>query len=157
MIEWMRNKAQSLKTNGTFNPYAQRVHDPLFQGQAFFDPHDLLQVKYEMLRRVQCEGWTVTQAAAAFGFSRPAFYQAQQALVQHGLPGLLPDKRGPKTGHKLTARVMAAVQAWLVEEPQLSSRTLAERLAQQFQLSVHPRSIERALQRHPQKRGRKTG
>jgi len=62
-------------------------------------------------------------------------------------------KRGPKRGHKLTPAVMAAIQGWLAEEPQLSSQTLAERLAQQLQVSVHPRSIERTLARRPQKGG----
>ena len=112
-----------------------------------------LQLKYEMLRRVQVEGWTVAQAAAAFGFSRLSFYHAQRAFEQHGLSGLVARKRGPKRGHKLTPTVMATIQGWLAEEPQLSSQTLAERLAQRLQVSVHPRSIERTLARRPQKGG----
>jgi transposase len=131
------------------------VHDVLFQAQPFFDPHDRLQVKYEMLRRVQVEGWSVAQAAAAFGFSRLSFYKVQRAFGQHGLSGLAPRKRGPKSGHKLTQAVMEAIQGWLAEEPELSSPALAQRLAQRFQLSVHPRSIERALSRWPQKGGLK--
>lgn len=146
-------KAQTLKANGTFYHHPQRVRDTLFQEQAFFDPHDQLQVKYEMLRRVQVEGWTVVQAAAVFGFSRLSFYHAQRAFEQHGLSGLVARKRGPKRGHKLTPAVMAAIQGWLAEEPQLSSQTLAERLAQRLQVSVHPRSIERTLARQPQKGG----
>jgi transposase len=146
-------KVQTLKANGTFNHHAQRVRDTLFQEQAFFDPHDQLQVKYEMLRRVQAEGWTVAQAAAVFGFSRLSFYNVQRAFEQHGLSGLVARKRGPKQGHKLTPAVMEAIQGWLAEEPQLSSQTLAERLAQRLQVSVHPRSIERTLARRPQKGG----
>ena len=146
-------KTQTLKANGTFNHHAQRVRDTLFQEQVFFDPHDQLQVKYEMLRRVQVEGWTVAQAAAVFGFSRLSFYHAQRAFEQHGLSGLVARKRGPKRGHKLTPAVMEAIQGWLAEEPQLSSQTVAERLAQRLRVSVHPRSIERSLAHRPQKGG----
>jgi transposase len=148
------DKSGWLEANGTLNPRARWVNDALFQTQPFFDPNDLLQVKYEMLRRTRLDGWSVTQAAAAFGFSRPTFYQAQQAFSQHGLAGLLADKRGPRTAHKLTAAVMASIQQWLSEEPRLSSRALAQRLATQSGVSVHPRSIERALQRQGLKKSR---
>jgi len=38
---------------------------------------DVVQVKYEMLRRVRVDQVPMARAARAFGFSRPAFYQAQ--------------------------------------------------------------------------------
>lgn len=152
MTAQMPSKLPWLKANGTLNPYAQRVNDTLFQTQPFFDPNDMLQVKYEMLRRVQSEGWSVAQAAASFGFSRPSFYKAQRAFSQYGLAGLLPNQRGPRAAHKLTTTVMAAIQRWLTEEPGLSSQRLAQRLAKRLQLSIHPRSIERALQRSSQKK-----
>jgi transposase len=146
-------KTQTLKANGTFNPHAQRVRDPLFQEQAFFDPHDRLQVKYEMLRRVRVDGWTVARAAAVFGFSRLSFYHIQRAFAHHGLSGLVGRQRGPKRGYKLTPAVIEAIQAWRAEEPPVSTQTLVERVAQRFQVSVHPRSIERTLARRPQKGG----
>ena len=66
------------------NPHLQTVTDPLFvSGNTFFDPRDLVQVKYEMLHRVQ-EGQSVTQAVSRFGFSRPTFYQARAALERGG-------------------------------------------------------------------------
>src|SRR5713101_1882440 len=61
----------------------------------FFDPHDLLQVKYEMLRRVRRDAVTVSQAARLFGFSRPSFYHARDAFTRGGLGALVPQKRGP--------------------------------------------------------------
>lgn len=151
MTDPAATKYQLLKANGTWNPHAQRIRDPLFQELPFFDAYDLLQVKYEMVRRVQVEAWSVTQAAAAFGLSRPAFYQAQHAFQQQGLSGLVPQRRGPKAGHKLTPEVLAFIQNLLAEEPTLSSTLLAQRLAQHLELSVHPRSIDRALQR-PEKK-----
>src|SRR5205809_6192547 len=89
-------KLQTLRQQACLNPRPDRVHDEFFHDSEFFDPHDLVQVKYEMLRRVQKDGNPVSQAAATFGFSRPSFYQAQAAFEQAGLAGLIPHKRGPK-------------------------------------------------------------
>jgi len=69
-------KLQTLQQQGTLNPRPKDVSDELFVQDGFFDPRDLVQVKYEMLRRVQADGKSVTDAAASFGFSRPSFYQA---------------------------------------------------------------------------------
>ena len=99
-------KLEALREVGSLNPRAQDVTDPLFANDSFFDPRDLVQVKYEMLRRVQSESQSVTSAAMAFGFSRPSFYQALSALEQGGLAALVPHKRGPKQAHKLTHEIM---------------------------------------------------
>jgi transposase len=108
---------------------------------------DLLQVKYEMLRQVDVDKQPVSQAAKEFGFSRPSFYQAQAAFQQAGLAGLLPHKRGPRSGHKLTGELMQFVTKLRSAEPELSAPQLAQRVAQRFGVSVHPRSIDRQLQR----------
>src|SRR5437879_12272680 len=102
-------KSLALRQQGCLNPHPQRVTDELFQTREFFDPRDLVQVKYEMLRRVETEGLPVNRSAAAFGFSRPSFYQAQASFQQGGLPALMPQKRGPKKAHKLTAEVLAFI------------------------------------------------
>src|SRR5215813_11589861 len=89
-------KLRTLQQHGTVNPRPKAVRDELFLQDEFFDPRDLVQVKYEMLRRVRTDGKSVTDAATNFGFSRPSFYQAQSAFEQDGLAGLVPRKRGPK-------------------------------------------------------------
>jgi len=141
------DKQQQLRTSGTLNRKPKRVTDPLFSEHAFFDPRDLVQVKYEMLRRVVHDGHSITEAAAAFGFSRPAFYKAKQALEECGLAGLVPAKTGPRGAHKLNHEVMAFVLAAREHEPELNSQDLVDRIATQFGLSVHSRSVERALTR----------
>lgn len=146
-------KREVLRQQGTLNPQAQDVTHPLFQQSAFFDPQDLLQVKYEMLRQVRTENQTVRQAALAFGFSRPSFYQAQTAFEQGGLPGLLPRKRGPRHAHKLTAAVMKFLAQARAAEPSLSTPELAQQVEKHFGVRVHPRSIERRLRR-PEKKPR---
>ena len=145
-------KLEALRQQGCLHPHPERVTDPLFAGSDFFDGRDLVQVKYEMLRRVQAEGQPVGQSAEAFGFSRPSFYQAQAALEREGLAGLVPKKKGPRRAHKLDPEVMAFLQEQLAAEPAVRSAQLAARLEERFQLKVHPRSIERALVRAKKKR-----
>jgi len=141
------DKQQALQQHGTLNSRPQDVRHPLFQGSDFFDSSDLLQVKYEMLRQVHVDKRTVSQTAKEFGFSRPSFYQAEFAFEQGGLSGLLPQKRGPRNGHKLTPEVMEFVAEQQAVEPSLSFAQLAELVRHNFHVKVHPRSIERQLLR----------
>jgi hypothetical protein len=139
-------KRQALQASGTFNPRHQRVRHPLFQDSDFFDPQDLLQLKYESLRAVQKERYSLARAASEFGLSRPTLYQAQAHFTAGGLAGLLPGKRGPRQAHKLTPAVLEYVQQLRTAEPQLPARQLARRLRQRFRLKVHPRTLEKALE-----------
>ena len=144
-------KVLALRQQGSLNSHPEQVTDELFLTNDFFDARDLVQVKYEMLRRVESEGQPISRAAAAFGFSRPSFYQAQVTFQQGGLPALMPHKRGPKEAHKLTADVLAFVRQMRQEDSSLRSADLAASVKERYGLSVHPRSIERALVRSPKK------
>ena len=144
-------KLQSLRQQGSLHSRPQSVRDELFASGDFFDPRDLVQVKYEMLRRVRKDGQPISEAAAKFGFSRPSFYQAQTAFEAGGLSGLVPHKRGPKEAHKLTAEVIEFVQHAVQQDPSLRSADLARRIKERFELVVHPRTIERGLFRHQKK------
>ena len=149
-------KAVSLRRHHTLHPRPQDVQDPAFtSGNPFFDSRDLVQVKYEMLRRVRQEGQSVSQSAAAFGFSRPSFYQTQAQFDQDGLHGLVRQQPGPKRAHKLSEPVVDLLEATLAEDTTLNSRRLSQRLWEQLGLRVHPRSVERALARRRRKRGLK--
>jgi transposase len=149
-------KLRSLREQGAVNPRPQAVTDDLFAASEFFDPRDLVQVKYEMLRRVEKDGQSVTEAAAKFGFSRPSFYQAQSTLAQRGLAGLIPLKRGPKQARKLSAAVVEFIQQARQDNPSLSARDLARRIQERFNVTVHPRTIERGLARDQKKRRKPT-
>jgi len=145
-------KEEALQEHGTLNPRPEEVGDPLFQEEAFFDPRDLLQVKYEMLRRVRVDKHAVSQAASAHGLSRPTFYQAQLAFEKEGLWGLLPEKRGPRGGHKLTEEVVEALRKQRELDETLSVKDLARIAEEHFGLKVHPRSIDRVLKAQKKKR-----
>ncbi len=153
-------KQATLRAQGVLNPRPAEVADELFEQSEFFDARDLVQVKYEMLRRVRVDGRSVTHATADFGFSRPSYYQAREAFERGGLAGLIPKKRGPKGGHKLTDTVLDFIEPILSEQPSPQWTALAERLEDRFGLRVHPRSVERALarrraERRQEKRGRR--
>ncbi len=144
-------KGDSLRRQGVLNPRPQKVTDPLFRRSEFFDPRDLVQVKYEMLRRVQVEGSPITEAVRAFGFSRPVFYQAQTLYHGAGLPGLVPQRPGPRHAHKLSDAIVDILLQHQLRDPMLRAAALADLLRTQFDLAVHPRSIERALERRRKK------
>ena len=145
-------KSRALQQQGGLHRHPEHVTDDLFVTHEFFDPRDRVQVKYEMLRRVQREGHAVSRSAAAFGFSRPAFYQAQAAFQEGGLPALLPQKRGPKAAHKLTDDVLAFVRQARQDNPSVRPAVLVSLVKERYGITVHPRSIERALTRRQKKR-----
>jgi transposase len=148
----MESKLEALKKRGAVNPHPQRVRDPLFEADDFFDARDLVQVRYEMLRRVEVEGHAVTEACAAFGVSRPVFYKARAALEQGGITGLVPNKRGPRQGHKLTPEVMDTVERALAQDRFLDAEALVKLVEERYGVRVHPRSIQRSLARRKKKR-----
>ena len=147
-----RQKRQTLRRHGTLNPHPEAVSHPLFHNSDFFDSDDLVQVKYEMLRQVHIDNGSISQSAHAFGFSRPSFYQAQAAFQEDGVFGLLPQKRGPQGGHKLTTEVMGFVAEQRSADSSLTPAQLAEAIQKRFRIQVHPRSIQRRLLQQKKRR-----
>src|SRR5688500_6268191 len=94
-----QKKIETLKSQGTLNPSPQKVLNPLFKDGGFFDPRDIVQVKYELLRCVQVEKDSITNAVKSFGFSRLSFYRIYDTFEKQGLYGFIPQKRGPQQAH----------------------------------------------------------
>jgi transposase len=140
-------KARELARSRTLNPRPQAVSDQAFASSGFFDARDLVQVKYEMVRRVEAEGLSVSAAALAFGFSRQSYYTAAAALADEGLAGLVAAKPGPRGAHKLTGEVLEHLAGLRAADPGLRPAELAAAVASRFGVRVHPRSVERALAR----------
>ena len=138
-------KSETLRQHSALNPRADGVKDDLFAEYEFFDTRDTVQVKYEMLRRVQKDGWPVSQSAKTFGFSRNAFYQAKMAFQQAGIFGLFRHRPGPRRAHKFSDEVMDFIKSALEENESLSTVDLRRLIKEQFGISVHRRSIERTL------------
>jgi len=146
-------KRRALAQNGTLNKNADKVINPSFRNMAFFDPDDLLQVKYEMLRCAQKDGVGVLKASEAFGFSRITFYKTEKAFKEHGLAGLLPKKKGPRRAHKITGEIMEFVGQLIEQKSGIKSDGIRQEIKDHFNLKVHKRSIERAIakgkKKHP--------
>ena len=140
-----RSKDALLPASRTLNPHPETVTDPAFTSGAFFDPADLVQVKYEMVRAVETGELGAGAAAAAFGLARQSYYNARKALAEHGLPGLIPARPGPKGAHKLTAAVVDFMEQGAAADPAPSPAQLAAAVADHFGVTVHKRSVERAL------------
>jgi transposase len=138
-------KTLVLKRTGTLNPRPDAVSDSLFKEHPFFDPKDLLQVRYEMLRRHRVESVSIVDVATTFGVSRPTVYQAQAAFQHGGLSALLPKARGPKEGHKLSTQVLEYVRTLRAAEPGLTTVACVQAVQDRFGITVHRRSLERGL------------
>lgn len=147
-----RGKVEELRQRGCLNPKPQAVEDELFVAGDFFDPRDALQVKYEMVRRVRVDGAKVSHAARSFGFSRPSVYQAMSAYEHGGVAALLPEKPGPRRAHKLSEDVVEHLRQVLADDAELGTSDLVAIARDRFGLSVHGRSVERALKRREKKR-----
>jgi transposase len=142
-----RSKTDILIEEGTFNPSPDKVRDPKFRGGEFFDPHDVVQVKYEMLRRVSIDKVSVTAASEDYGVSRPTYYQAKANFDMAGIAGLAPAKPGPRGPHKLDDEVLAFLQERVVPGEPVRARELAKLVRSELDIELHPRTIERIIKK----------
>lgn len=147
-------KEEALRAARALNPRPEAVRDAGFANSEFLDARDLVQVRYEMVRRVRIDGEPVSGAAGDFGFSRPSWYSAAAAIDEGGLPGLLRARPGPRRAHKLSEEVVAFLATTLEGDPGLRAGELARRVEESFGVRVHPRSIERALERSQRPKSR---
>jgi transposase len=138
-------KLAALAATGTLNHNPAAVVDPPFRSGGFFDPRDLLQLRYEMVRRHRVDAVPVAVTARLFGVSLPTAYQAHAAFEVAGLGGLLPKRRGPKQGHKLTPEILAYIERRRHERPDWRAGDLLTELQSSFGLTIHRRSVERVL------------
>jgi transposase len=145
-------KAAALRDQGALHPHPEAVKDEAFRSHEFFDPRDLVQVRYEMLRCHRVDGRPVTEVAGTFGVSRQAFYKMAWAFKTQGASGLLPRRRGPKRAHKCTDEILDFVQQWRSTQSAGVRQTVVQAVQSRFGVTINPRSIERALARRKKKR-----
>jgi transposase len=145
-------KIRALRSSGALNRHPEKVRHPLFREHDFFDPHDMVQVKYETVRAIELDSRPIAQAAQDFGLSRPTIYEARTNLRQAGLEGLVPQKRGPKRPRKLTPEVRRYLEELVDSEPDLKASVLVQRIRTRFSIVLHPRTVEKAVR----KKGRQT-
>lgn len=146
-------KAAALRAAGALHPHPERITDALFVRSPFFDRRDRVQVKYEMLRAHDVDGRRISEVARAFGTSRQALYAAAAAFRAQGIPGLLPRPRGPKRAHKCTGEILDFAEQWRAAEAP-EERSVVDAIRRRFGITIHPRSLQRALARRTKKGAR---
>jgi transposase len=138
-------KAEFLAERGALHPHPEQVRDALFRTGTFFDPRDLIQVRYEMVRRYRIDGHPAPQVARSFGVSRQSLHVLAGAVRELGLPGLFPHPRGPKAAHKCTDEVLAFARARRSESPGLTLDELLTAIREHLGIHLHRRTLERRL------------
>lgn len=135
-------KHDAMRGNGSFNHHAHTVSAKIFSDSSFFDKHDLMQVKYEMLRAVEKESHDVTSAAGTFGFSRVSFYQIKKEFEKNGVSGLMPRKRGPKGSRKLNLDDVEFAKGLVGK---CTKAQIVARLMEERGVVISKRTLERQL------------
>jgi transposase len=95
-----------------------------------------------MLRRHLADGRPVTEAAAAHGYSRAAFYLVLASFSQTGMAGLLDEPRGRRGPVKLRPEIVEFIRA-----AEAGPGVLAGQVEDRFGVRLHRRTIERARAR----------
>ena len=150
-----KDKTEYLKEGSTFNTNASGVKDELFMKNDFFDPRDIIQVKYEMLRKVNKENFSVKDAVNLFGMSRQYYYKLKYTFDHKGIGGLLPERRGPKGSFKVTDEITHFIEKTLKEDPTLNNKQIAQKIDAHFNVIIHPRTIERKRKGLKKSRGKR--
>ncbi|HYB37389.1 MAG TPA: helix-turn-helix domain-containing protein [Mycobacterium sp.] len=133
----------ALTAAGLLHANPNEVLAPLFIGESrFFLASDKVQVKYEMLRAHLVDGLPVSEAAAAHGYSRAAYYLVATAFDQSGMAGLLDERRGRRGPIKLRPEIVDFIRA-----DTGSGAQIAEQVAERFGVLLHRRTIERVRSR----------
>lgn len=145
MIDNYFSKIDHLKNENVFNANFKDVKDELFVNNDFFDPYDLIQVKYEMIRRVKQEGWTISKAAQTFGISRISFYKLLNIYNSQGLVGFFPKKRGPKKPHKINDNIALYINNYITNNEEHNAAEITNQIKTNFNITLHKRSIQRFL------------
>ncbi|MCX9080886.1 MAG: helix-turn-helix domain-containing protein [Candidatus Methanoperedens sp.] len=140
-----KEKERYLQDYGVLNPHPERIQDELFLANEFFDPRDLLQVRYEMLRRHQIDKVSVLDTAKQFGVSRVTYYQVAGLYDRFGLIGLVPQKPGPKSPTKCTEEIIEFVIQQRSQQSDIPWKDLIHEVFVNFGVALHRRTIERGL------------
>jgi len=136
-------KQDILIKNGTYNKNHAKVLEQRFVDDDFYDPYDLAQVKYEMLRSARETNRNIKEIAGKFGFSRAGFYKIKYSFEKSGVSSFVLNKTGPRKARKLTPKHQEFIDDYLTENPTASSENIAEALKKGNGLEITKRTVER--------------
>ncbi len=151
----LSDKEERLKERHVLHSRPEEVLDELFESSDFFDPSDRVQLKYEMLRRVRVDGWSVTRASKVFGLSRVGFYRLAKAFEEGGVIGLATRRSGPSGRKcKLSEEMLDFIVQLKKGDKSLSPQDVAELVVEKYGVRVNPLTIVRSLLRQRVLKGR---
>ncbi len=140
-------KVELLKKHRLLNGKPECVCHPLFVDSEFFDPLDLVQVRYEMIRAARSGEMSVTNACRTFGFSRDSFYKQESAFMKRGFVGLLGSPRGRRPVIALNQEVLNFITRRKFQEPNVSGEKLRIEVHKNFGVECSKRTVERVIRR----------
>lgn len=127
----------------------EKVHDKRFQEESnFFDPKDIVQVKYELLRSCIVEGNDVASACMRFGFSRTTYYKVYETFIQGGIPSLMGRPRGRPRPIKLNEIVLGYLIAEKAMNPKLSASKMFTDVMNRYNVQISVRMIQHVWQHY---------
>lgn len=140
-------KKKFLQQEGLLNPKPERISHPLFETLGFFDPFDLPQVRYEMIRAGRVENISVADACKLFGFSREYFYKLERAFMARGYVALLGSTMGRRPIIALNQEIVNFIVHRKVEEPKLSGENLRQEIQRFYNVDCSRRTVERIVEK----------
>ena len=141
-----KKKREFLKKEGILNPNPERVLCSEFQSLDFFDPLDLPQVRYEMLRLARVGNVSVSEAFRQFGFSREYFYRLERTFMERGYVSLLGSRKGRRPVIALNQEIVNYVAQRKIEEPGLSGEKLRKEILRIYKVECSRRTVERIVE-----------
>lgn len=150
-------KREFLAGEGLLHAKPERVRHPMFRTLDFFDPHDLAQVRYEMLRAARVEEVAVAEACRLFGFSREYFYQLERDFMARGYVALIGAPRGRRPLIGLNQDIISFLLQRKITDPKLTGEDLRKEILATYKVDCSRRTVERILEklRLSAKRGRR--
>lgn len=141
------SKKDFLNNEGLINPNPDRVTHQLFQSNSFFDPSDLPQVRYEMIRTARVENYSVSQACRLFGFSREYFYKLERSFMDRGFVALLGAQKGRRPLIALNNEIINLIIYRKMDNPNLSGEDLRKEILNLYKIDCSRRTVERVIEK----------
>ena len=141
-----KNKIQFLKKEGILNLKPDRILCKKFQTLDFFDPLDLPQVRYEMLRSARVDNTSVAGACRKFGFSREYFYRLERGFRERGYASLLASRKGRRPIIALNQEIVNFIAHRKIEEPNVSGESLRKEILRLYKVDCSRRTVERIVE-----------
>lgn len=139
------NKEEKLRSSNTYNSKSSRVNAPCFADNEMMDPHDLLQVRYEMVRAIELDNKSIKDTCSEFGVSASTARRYVRDLKEGGLIALVPEKKGPAGPTRLSKEAAEFIDNYLKEFPKASGGKVHRALETKLHTGVSKRTVERYL------------